>query len=137
VIRKASRKPVGLEHQEKMIRYCDDLGIRVTAFYVFGMPDDTKKTLLDTVRYAKKLNTHVAQFFIFTPFPGTKYYENVKGDISEMEWENFDCYTPVFRHRNLSKSDILRLKEKAFVSYYYRPAWALALAKRALKDILN
>lgn len=137
VIRKASRKPVDIEHQESMIKYCDDLGIRVTAFYMFGMPDDTKDTLLDTMRYARSLNTHVAQFFVFTPFPGTRYYDGIKENIEERDWEKFDCYTPVFRHRNLSKSDILKLKEKAFVSYYYRPAWAFALAGRALKDMFD
>jgi hypothetical protein len=31
----------------------------------------------------------------------------------------------------------MELKEKAFVSYYYRPAWALALAGRAMKDIFG
>ncbi len=137
VIKNASRKPVDIEHQEEMIRYCDNLGIRVTAFYMFGMPDDTQKTLRDTIRYAKKLNTHVAQFFIFTPFPGTEYYDNMKESIEERDWEKFDCYTPVFKHKNLSKSDILKLKEKAFVSYYYRPRWAFRFAGRALKDIFD
>jgi anaerobic magnesium-protoporphyrin IX monomethyl ester cyclase len=137
VIKRASRKPIEVEHQEEMIRYCDKLGIRVTAFYMFGMPDDTRKTILDTIRYAKSLNTHVAQFFVFTPFPGTEYYEGVKGNIYEQSWEKFDCYTPVFRHKNLSGSDILRFKERAFISYYYRPAWAFALAGRALRDIFD
>lgn len=137
VVKKASRKPVEIEHQEEMVRYCDELGIRITAFYMFGMPDDTRKTLLDTIGYSKKLNTHVAQFFIFTPFPGTEYFESVKNDIQEKDWERFDCYTPVFRHKNLSNKEILDLKEKAFVSYYYRPAWAARFASRAFKDIFG
>jgi len=120
-----------------MIRYSDKIGIRVTAFYMFGMPDDTKKTLLDTIRYAKKLNTHVAQFFIFTPFPGTEYYNSIKENIEEADWEKFDCYTPVLGHKNISGPGILKIKEKAFVSYYYRPAWAFKLAERVLRDILD
>jgi radical SAM superfamily enzyme YgiQ (UPF0313 family) len=137
VIRRASRKPVAMDQQEEMIRFCDEIGIRVTAFYMFGMPDDTRQSLTDTIRYSKRLNTHVAQFFVFTPFPGTEYYEMVKDDILEKDWERFDCYTPVFRHNNLSREDILELKERAFVSYYYRPQWALKFISRAMKDIFS
>lgn len=99
VIKKASRKPIEMEYQEEMIRYCDKIGIRITAFYMFGMPDDTQKSVLETIKYAKKLNTYVAQFFIFTPFPGTQYYDIVKESIDEKDWEKFDCYKPVFKHK--------------------------------------
>ena len=134
IIRKASRKPIEMAHQEEMIRFCDEIGVRVTVFYMLGMPDDTEESLLNTIRYSKALNTHVAQFFIFTPFPGTEYYDKIKGDIYEKDWERFDCYTPVFRHRNLSRDKILEMKEKAFVSYYYRPGWIAKFVGRALKD---
>lgn len=137
VIRRSSRKPIEIEHQEDMIRYSSELGIRVTVFYMFGIPDDTRESLINTIRYAKKLNTHVAQFFVFTPFPGTAYYEKVREDITEKDWERFDCYTPVMRHKNLSDSDILKLKERAFVSYYYRPAWAIKFLSRAMRDMFD
>lgn len=137
VIRGSSRKPIEIEHQEEMIRYCEELGIRVTVFYMFGMPDDTKDSLINTIRYAKKLNTHVAQFFIFTPFPGTEYYQKAIGAITEKNWERFDCYTPVMRHKNLCDLDILKLKEKAFVSYYYRPAWMIKFFARAIQDVFD
>lgn len=137
IIKKASRKPVEIRHQEEMTRYCDKIGIRITAFYMFGMPDDTQESVEGTIRYAKKLNTHVAQFFIFTPFPGTQYYDTVKADITEKDWEKFDCYTPVFRHKNLSKEKILALKERAFTSYYYRLSWIVRFILRALRDIFN
>jgi radical SAM superfamily enzyme YgiQ (UPF0313 family) len=139
VIKKATRKPIEIKHQERIIRYCDRLGIRVTVFYMLGLPDDTEETIKHTIRYAKRLNTHVAQFFIFTLFPGTKYYEEMKGQgqIVEQDWQKFDCYTPIFRHRNLSGCRLLELKEKAFVSYYFRPKWIMKFSKRLLKDILT
>jgi len=137
IIKKASRKPVNIAHQEEMIKYCDKIGIRVTVFYMLGMPDDTEESLFETMKYSKRLNTHVAQFFVFTPFPGTEYYESIKSDIYEKDWEKFDCYTPVFRHKNLTKEKIMGLKEKAFVSYYYRPEWMLSFFYRAARDVFN
>ncbi|MDD5439340.1 MAG: radical SAM protein [Candidatus Omnitrophica bacterium] len=137
IIKSASRKPDAITHQEEIIQWCDTLGIRVTAFYLFGMPDDTEESILKTMRYSQVLNTHVAQYFIFTPFPGTEFYDRIKGDITENDWERFDCYTPVFRHKNLSADAILRLKEKAFISYYYRPAWMLRLTRTVWRDLLK
>lgn len=135
VLEKASRKAIPKSHQEKIIDYCEKKGIRVTVFYILGLPDDTEETILKTMEYAKKLNTHVAQFFILTPFPGTRYFETIKAELVESDWEKFDCYTPVIRHKSISSQRLLQLKEKAFVDYYYRPSWALKLIKRALRDM--
>ncbi len=135
VLKKSTRVPVAIKHQEDMVRYCDKLGIRVTAFYIVGLPGDTKEGILDTLKYAKSLNTHVAQFFVHTPFPGTEYFEQAKDRIFEKDWEKFDCYTPVLRHDNLSVDEIKKLKELAFVSYYYRPRYVFSFARRFLRDI--
>ncbi|MDD4979761.1 MAG: radical SAM protein [Candidatus Omnitrophica bacterium] len=137
VLEKATRKAISMEHQEKIIRYCEKKGVRVTVFYILGLPDDTEESIAKTVGYAKKLNTHVAQFFIFTPFPGTKYFESIKDRLEEKDWEKFNCYTPVIRHKNFTKERLLELKERAFVSYYYRPAWALKFIKRVIRDVWN
>lgn len=137
LLKKSTRIPVQLEHQEQIIRHADKLGIRVTAFYIIGLPGDTKEGILRTIAYAKRLNTHVAQFFVHTPFPGTEYFEQVKNRIIQQDWQKFDCYTPVLRHDNLSPEEILALKERAFLSYYYRPSYALRFAGRFFRDILS
>lgn len=137
ILMKASKKPVEAAHQERIIKFCDDLGIRVTAFYILGLPDDTDESIRRTINYAKKLNTHVAQFFIFTPFPGTEFFEQIRDEIIETDWERFDSYTPVFRHKNLAPEALLYWKEKAFKEYYYRPAWFSRLIRRSIRDIFE
>ncbi len=130
VLRKASRVNSEMEHQERIIKYCDDIGVKVSAFYMFGMPDDTEKTIRKTIEYSKKLNTHVAQYFIFTPFPGTANFEKMKGQLLTEDWEKFTSFTPVFKHKNLSPEQLLKFKEKAFVSYYFRPQYILKYIRR-------
>lgn len=120
VLADASRLSAAKNKEADIINYCQKKGIRVAAFYIFGLPQDTVETIERTIRYAKKLNTLVAQFFILTPFPGTPFYQQIAGDILEMDWEKFNSFTPVFKHRNLSAKELLSFKEKAFVSYYFR-----------------
>ena len=137
VLKQVKRKHIELEHQERLLAFCEKLGIRVTVFYIFGLPNDSRESIELSIRYAKALNSHVAQFFIFTPFPGTPQYEEVKHLICEEDWERFDCYTPVIRHETLSHEELLQLKEKAFVNYYYRPRWAVKSIYRLVRDFLH
>lgn len=120
VLTKASRFSAPKQKEIDIINYCQTKGIRVAAFYIFGLPQDTAETIKRTINYAKKLNTIVAQFFILTPFPGTALYGQMVDDIIEKDWEKFNSFTPVFRHPNLSSQQLLLFKEKAFVSYYFR-----------------
>lgn len=114
------RASVDASHQEKILNYCQKMGIKVSAFYILGLPDDTEKTIKDTIRYAERLNTSGAQFSVLTPYPGTRFYEDVKGKLNGHDWEDFNGYTPAFRHKNLSETKLLEIKERAFLSYYYK-----------------
>jgi len=127
VLKSVKRLPVEYRHQEEIIKYCKKIGVTVAAFYVFGFEEDTKKNIEETIKYAKKLNTLVARFGICTPYPGTDFFEELKkaGRITDFDWENYDEFTPVFKHKNLKKSQLLKLKEKAHVSYYFRPAYIM------------
>jgi len=137
IIRDSSRKEVKKSHQERIVRYCDKIGIRMTAFYILGLPLDTVASIKETICYAKYLDTNVAQFFIHTPFPGTEYFEQVKSEIIEDDWERFDCYTPVLRHRNLSREQLLALKEEGFIKYYYRLEYLKKFVGRAIRDLFS
>ena len=95
------------------------------------MPNDTKETIKNTINYAKKLNTHVAQFFISTPFPGTEFYEQVKDKIYA-DWESFDSFTPTFMHKNLTPTELLKLKESAYTQYYFRPGYLFKYFRRMI-----
>lgn len=121
ILRDFKRLPIRDDLQERLIRYCQHKGINISAFYILGLPTDTKESIMTTIRYAKHLNTITAQFTICTPYPGTCFFDEVKDLIFEKDWEKFDAYTPVFKLKNLTSNELLKLKEYAHVSYYFRP----------------
>ncbi|MBI2610134.1 radical SAM protein [Candidatus Giovannonibacteria bacterium] len=127
VLKSSNRMPVEYRHQEDILAYCRKKGITVAAFYILGLESDTVESFKETVSYAKKLNTLVAQFSISTPYPGTQFYQKMKEEnrIISKNWEDYDEYTPTFKHAHLSADELLSLKEYAFTSYYFRPGYLL------------
>ena len=119
VLRSANRNQ-SHQYSERMISYAERKGIKVAAFYVFGLPADTARTIQDTIAYAKRLNTFAAQFHISTPFPGTSVHELHKHAIFETDWAKYDSFSLVFKHPQLGAEELERLKESAYGEYYFR-----------------
>jgi radical SAM superfamily enzyme YgiQ (UPF0313 family) len=90
---------------------------------MLGLPHDTWETCLETIQYAKALNTAGAQFSIFTPYPGTPFYEGVKDRISSPRFDDFTQFNLVYKHRTLAHEEIEALKNIAYRDYYLRLSW--------------
>ncbi len=138
VLVKSHRFDTKEEKLIEMINYCEKNNVKIMAGYIFGNLNDTISSIKNTINYAKLINTSYAQFTISTPYPGTEYYKDIKDTITTFDWENYDTYTLVFKHKFLTVTDIETLKNKAYSTYYLRPKW---LFKRYLKnkvyDLLN
>ncbi len=122
-LRDNKRKAIPRIQQERIIECCHKLGIRVIANYTLGLPNDTVDGIQDTIRYAKKLNTFAIQFTVTTPYPGTQFYDTVRHDIFEKDWERFNGWTSVYHHAAVSSEELHRLREFAYVSYHLRPRY--------------
>jgi len=136
ILGNVNRRLIDADYQKNMVDYADKLGIRITAFYVLGLEGETVESIENTIKYAKWLDTHIAQFFVNTPFPGTEEYNRKEDRLIESDWEKFDCYTPVVHNENITPPQLLALKEKSFLSYYYRPEYLWSFTKRGLRALL-
>ena len=98
-----------------------------------NLSDDTEKNIKATIKYAKKLNTDFVNFTICTPIPGTQFFEEIKNDLITDNWEEFDNFHVVFKHKHLTKEKLLKLQEKAITGYYFRPKYILKYFWRKIK----
>jgi len=104
--------------------------IDIRAFFMIGFPTETRRDILDTISFAKKLNPDVAQFMVTTPYPDTELWEMCKkyGQINIGDWSNFTFYAPQsapFVPFSLKKNEIEELYLKAIKSFYFRPKFIL------------
>lgn len=134
ILKNHGRLPPKIQQQEKIIEFCEKIGIKVIAFYIIGLPSDTKESINRTIEYSRRLNTSFANFSICTPIPGTPFYEEIKNKIIEKDFNKYNNFNVVFNHDKLSKKEILTLQEKAITGYYFRFRYII---KYIIKYILN
>ena len=126
------RKPPDQAHQEEIIETCHRLGVRVIANFCFGLPGDDPDKIRRTMDYAERLNTFAIQFTVSTPYPGTKLYHQVKDEIFDWNYENWNGWTNVYRHESLTPGQLHALREEAYVGYHFRPRYAWRFLQQTL-----
>ena len=125
VLQNAKRTSIAKDEQAEKISMLEKLGIKVKAMYIFGLPNDDKTTVLNTIKYAIKLNTFFAQFSVFTPYPGTPAYYDYKEKINKNNFEQFNQWNLVFRHKNFTPVEIRQFLGFAYSKYYTNIKWLI------------
>lgn len=95
-------------------------GIDVHGMFVFGFDSDDRKTLSDTVRFAKKKMLDSVQFLVLTPLPGTPIYNKLEKDdrIIVADWSFYDGHHVVFAPKRLSPYHLQRAQIKGHRRFY-------------------
>lgn len=94
--------------------------IEILASYILGAPEEIRSDLRATIRFACKLDSDTAQFTLLTPYPGTAVFENLKGAISETNWDRFDAIHSVYRHPRIPRMEMQLWLLWAYISFYLR-----------------
>lgn len=126
----AIHKDITPEQAEAAVRLAREVGLQTIGYFMLGSPGDSRETILQTIKFAKKLKLDFAQFAITTPFPSTKLYElYLAGKGDNISWDDFlyegagRKVTPVFETNGLSRADLQSLMKKAYRQFYLRPAY--------------
>lgn len=94
--------------------------IKIHGMFVFGGDDDSKKTVWDTLKFAKKQKIDTIQMAILTPFPGTRVYETLEKEkrIFSKDWSLYDGQHIVFRPKLLSAKQLQLNVLGAYCKFY-------------------
>ncbi|MCP6718257.1 MAG: B12-binding domain-containing radical SAM protein [Patescibacteria group bacterium] len=123
-ILKKCEKEATVEQAEKTVKLTHENGIKVYGYFIIGLLGETQKTIQETIEFSKKLPITFAIFHIASPYPGTKFYQQVKekGWLVSEKWENIDQgrNAPI-HYPQLSGKEIMAGTKKAYRSFYLRP----------------
>jgi radical SAM superfamily enzyme YgiQ (UPF0313 family) len=125
-VRKKIGKNLNTEDIFNAVTAAKRAGLLTGAFYICGHHCETWEEAMDTIRFAKKLNTDVVTFSINCPFPGTPFYKMLtrKGVELTKDWGKYRTWgEPLFQTEFLSKEQIVDLQKRAYREYYLRGAY--------------
>lgn len=85
-------KPINFEKIRVFLKECSKRKIKTHGTFTFGIMGETKETMNQTLDLAKDLDVDSVQFSITTPFPGTRYFEEMdkQGKILSKNWSDYD-----------------------------------------------
>lgn len=136
------KKGITLEQARATIKWARKANIITRAYFMLGLPTETRKESLQTIEFAKEIDPDYAKFSILTPYPGTELYNTFKkeGEISTNAWEYYKTmggfggserpYIPKGR----TSEELNELHKKAFKDFYLRPKIILRFLWHAITN---
>ena len=116
------QKGITLGQVEQAIRWTKEAGIRAKGLFMIGYPQETEKTLGETLDFIRRSPLDEINLSFLTPYPGTEIYQGVKGsaDFSE-EWDRMNALNCLLRPKNLSRSALEKAYGKIIRRFYMQP----------------
>lgn len=123
------KKDITLDDVRKAFYWTRKAGIETKAFFMLGLPTETKKETLKTIRFAKEIDPDWAQFTITTPYPGTELYEIAKknGFMKSFKWEHYQSWAGftdnelVYVPEGWTSAKLKAMQPYALRQFYLRP----------------
>lgn len=108
------------------VRQIKEAGIHVIGNYIFGLPDDTFKSMQETLDLALELNCEMGNFYSAMAYPGSGLYELAikKGWALPENWlgysqHAYECLP--LPTEFVSAGDVLAFRDRAFDTYFSNP----------------
>ena len=136
-------KSISPSRAKETVHIANRLRFKTQAFYILGSPGETKKQMLDTIRFSREVDSTLAFYNMLVPFPGTRDFKYFFSStpLKDIDWEKFvaigeDC---VLKNSEISSREIEKLIGKATMLYYANPRRLLNLLchVRTFYELIN
>jgi anaerobic magnesium-protoporphyrin IX monomethyl ester cyclase len=126
-VRKDMVKRLERQKIETAFRNMRDAGIKSFAFFIFGYPGESLKTMEQTIDYAIALDPDFANFYPAVPYPGTALHDKCArenllgpnaGDWSKMEYSYY-----LLEGNGLDERVVMRAINRAKRRFFLRPGY--------------
>ena len=129
---------------EGIVKKVRDMGFYVGANYIFGLPDDNKNSMQETLDLSLRINSEWSNFYSGMAYPGSQLYpmakkkgwmlpDNEKGPgwigYSQHAYEALPLRT-----EHIKGSEVLDFRDKAFDAYFNSPDYLSMITKTFGKE---
>src|SRR5579862_4058949 len=134
-ILKNIKKGASVERALDFARDCRKLGLVIHGDFILGLPGETKKSIRNTVEFAKRLDCETIQVSIAHAFPGTELFEYVEQNGFKTNKAMSDGAGHQMAHveyPGLPVEYIMLMVHKFYDEYYFRPRAAFRIVWQAI-----
>jgi anaerobic magnesium-protoporphyrin IX monomethyl ester cyclase len=110
VLKEIIKKPVALDHAQKILEKAKSLEMDTTTLWVIGSPGETWDEIRTTIKVAEEMDADYTKVNVATPYPGTELFDMaVEGgylspdfDFDDLSWGKATISTEEFQSEDLT-----------------------------------
>jgi radical SAM superfamily enzyme YgiQ (UPF0313 family) len=127
-VRDGASKKMRVNDIEKVVRTIQDAEIRVIGNFIFGLPDDTIKTMQETLDMAMDLNCEFVNFYSAMAYPGSQLYDIAIKEGWELPkgWHGYSQHsyeTLPLPTKYINAREVLKFRDESFHKYFENPKY--------------
>lgn len=125
-ILKTIKKGITLGQVKEAVRISKELKLEVRTYFILGHPGETLRSVVETIRFAARINSDYAVFGIMVPYPKTGIAEMVEKNEGgyrplSRNWEDFDKHMGnALELESLSRRQLELLQISGYLYFYLR-----------------
>ncbi|MEO5355788.1 MAG: radical SAM protein [Nitrospirae bacterium YQR-1] len=128
---KGVRKNIEYEQIKNTLSIAKKTGILTSGHIIFGLPDETAASAVETKRKVLALDLDFAQFYCAVPFPGSELYITAlaNGWIQEGGFNAFRQERAIMSLKGISPDEVEKIRAQAVREFYLRPKIIFGIIK--------
>jgi len=115
-------KETKVEQNREAIRLLREADIFTEAQFIVGLENETRETLEETYRYAREWNPDLANWSMYTPWPFTPLFQELKDKVEIFDFSKYNFVTPIMAPQSMTRGELLNGVMKNYRRFYMQKA---------------
>ena len=100
-------KETKVEENKEAIRLLREADIFTEAQFIVGLDNETEETLEETYRFARDWNPDLANWTMYTPWPFTPLFQELRDKVEVFDFEKYNFVTPIMKPEAMDRATLL------------------------------
>ncbi|MFP4183929.1 MAG: magnesium-protoporphyrin IX monomethyl ester anaerobic oxidative cyclase [Halorhodospira sp.] len=115
-------KETTVAQNKKAVELLRKAGIVVEAQFIVGLENETAETLEETYQMAKEWKTDLANWAMYTPWPFSDLFRELKDTVEVYDFEKYNFVTPIIKPDAMDRGELLDRVMSNYRRFYMRKA---------------
>ncbi|PPQ38319.1 magnesium-protoporphyrin IX monomethyl ester anaerobic oxidative cyclase [Rhodopila globiformis] len=115
-------KETKISDNKKAIQLLRDAGIVVEAQFIVGLENETPETLEETYRMAVEWGPDMANWSMYTPWPFTSLFQEMKDKVEVFDFDKYNFVTPIMKPAAMERGELLDRVMNNYRRFYFKKA---------------